>query len=364
MGLIRLILALSVVITHAGDGIFGAQLVGGKIAVQSFYIISGFYMTLILNEKYVGQNGSYKLFITNRLLRLYPVYWVVLLLTVAVSLTLFVSSSGENYGKLAPYAQYYESMNFSSLAFLIVANIVLLFQDVVMFLGLDLSNGNLFFTSNFYRTNPMLWKFLLVPQAWTIGIEICFYLIAPFIVRRKLSVIAILIMLSFALRLGLYQNGFYHDPWTYRFFPNELLFFLLGTLGYHMYIKLKTYKLSPRYLQAIYAFILLITFVYSFVPWADKYILYLFIFFLSVPFIFLLSKNWKRDRYIGELSYPVYISHWFVIWISQVLNVSYFGVKGIVISLMTIFISILLNELVSKKVERYRQSRVKNIQNS
>ena len=30
---------------------------------------------------------------------------------------------------------------------------------------------------------------------------------------------------------------------------------------------------------------------------------------LSVPFIFALTKNWKVDRWIGELSYPVYIVH-------------------------------------------------------
>lgn len=70
MGIIRFLLALSVVITHCGS-LFGTSLVVGQIAVQSFYIISGFYMSLILNEKYIGVNGSYKLFITNRF---YPIY--------------------------------------------------------------------------------------------------------------------------------------------------------------------------------------------------------------------------------------------------------------------------------------------------
>ena len=45
----------------------------GYVSVQVFYIISGFYMALILNTKYVGP-GSYRVFIANRLLRIFPAY--------------------------------------------------------------------------------------------------------------------------------------------------------------------------------------------------------------------------------------------------------------------------------------------------
>jgi len=61
MGLLRLILAISVVLAHTSY-IFGFGLVGGQAAVQAFYIISGFYMALVLNEKYIGENRSYYLF--------------------------------------------------------------------------------------------------------------------------------------------------------------------------------------------------------------------------------------------------------------------------------------------------------------
>ena len=81
MGMIRFLLALSVVAAH-GAVIWKFNLVGGQIAVQAFYIISGFYMSLIINEKYIGKNNSYKLFITNRFLRLYPIYWTVFLGTI------------------------------------------------------------------------------------------------------------------------------------------------------------------------------------------------------------------------------------------------------------------------------------------
>ncbi|MDH6355821.1 peptidoglycan/LPS O-acetylase OafA/YrhL [Dysgonomonas sp. PH5-45] len=86
MGIIRLLLAISVVINHS-TAIFGCRLVGGAVAVQAFYIISGFYMAMILTEKYVGK-GSYKLFISNRFLRLYPIYWAILLVVILYSVSL------------------------------------------------------------------------------------------------------------------------------------------------------------------------------------------------------------------------------------------------------------------------------------
>lgn len=84
MGTIRLLLAISVVIAHTSS-IFGFNLVGDLLAVELFYVISGFYMALILNEKYVSPKNVYKLFITNRLLKLYPAYWFILILMIGMS---------------------------------------------------------------------------------------------------------------------------------------------------------------------------------------------------------------------------------------------------------------------------------------
>ncbi len=49
MGMTRFFLALSVVLFHTGAQ---KMLVGGVIAIQVFYIFSGFYMSLILSTKY------------------------------------------------------------------------------------------------------------------------------------------------------------------------------------------------------------------------------------------------------------------------------------------------------------------------
>jgi len=361
MGLLRFLLAISVVIAHSSS-VFGLNLVGGQIAVQAFYMISGFYMTLVLNEKYIGTNNRYKLFITNRLLRLYPIYWTVLIMTVLLSIIVYkFGSSGSFFGKLQPYYENIQSMNISAIFFLILTNCIVVFQDLVMFLGLDISTGKLFFTSNFQQTNPQLWSFLLVPQAWTIGIEITYYLIAPFIVRRKVKYIFLLIILSLILRIVLYYNGFQNDPWTYRFFPTELLFFLLGTISYHIYKKIKARKIKKLYHKIIYGLILLITLSYTLFTIPYGIYIYLLLFFLSLPFIFILSKNWKIDRYIGELSYPIYISHMLILTLVKYSHIK-ISELGVTIVLFSIIFSIFLNEFIAKKVEVYRQNRLnKNI---
>jgi peptidoglycan/LPS O-acetylase OafA/YrhL len=56
MGILRLLLAVSVIAAHAGP-ILGTMMVPGNYAVETFFMISGFYMSLILNSKYVGKGA-------------------------------------------------------------------------------------------------------------------------------------------------------------------------------------------------------------------------------------------------------------------------------------------------------------------
>ena len=200
MGVLRVLLALFVVLDHFRSySIFDFP--GGVFAVKVFFIISGFYMTMILNNKYVGK-GSYSLFLSNRFLRLYPIYWVVLGLTIGAS---FISYFAFNdWLRLTQYVVYHDTMNFGTLAFQGFTNIFLFGQDLVMFLGMDATNGTMFFSSDFTMTNPQFHTFLFVPQAWTIGMELLFYIVAPFLVRRKTKIILMFIVASLLLRSFIY----------------------------------------------------------------------------------------------------------------------------------------------------------------
>jgi peptidoglycan/LPS O-acetylase OafA/YrhL len=358
MGLLRLILAISVVLAHSGT-ILGTRFIGGPTAVQAFYIISGFYMALILNEKYIGNNSSYKLFITNRLLRIYPTYWIILVSSILFSITVYFYNHGNKAGLIQPYVDYFSMMNIWSIGFLILSNLILFFQDTVLFLGINLVTGNLYFTDHFSATNPLLYKFMLVPQAWTISLELIFYLIAPFLARKTLKIIVFLIALSILLRIVLTHYGLKEDPWSYRFFPTELVFFLLGLVSYRIYVKLRIIKIHDNYLKMIWGVIIVFTIFFDFITLPEKTYLYLFIFFLCLPFVFLLTNKWKQDLYLGDLSYPIYLSHILVLACIHGLKIPMVGGPGLSLSIWTIVSAILLNEFVVKKIERIRQNRIK-----
>ncbi len=364
MGLIRLLLALSVLAVHFG-GIWKCNFVGGQIAVQSFYIISGFYMSLILNEKYVGTNGSYRLFITNRFLRLFPIYWTILILTITTWVVIGIVTN-QPAMILSNYSSVH--LNIFSITFLIFSNIFIFGQDMVMFLGINAQNGHLFFTSNFANTSPPFWHFLFIPQAWTLGLELMFYLIAPFIVKKSLKVIMLIILLSILLRLFIYNFlHFQNDPWSYRFFPTEICFFLSGNLSYRIFVKIRNYSIH-RYIFLIdflglglftCFFYYLPSLKFDILPFSIKEIIYFSGVIFSIPLLFKFLRKSKFDNQIGELSYPVYISHIFVGMILFSVH-SNFVKQGWVIALFTIIVSFLLNYFVSKPIERFRQQRVLN----
>lgn len=359
MGLIRLLLALSVIVAHAGS-IFGLDFLGGPMAVQSFFIISGFYMSLVLNEKYIGAHKSYTLFLSNRLLRLFPIYWVVLLLTIILVTFAIGYDSKVEFGSGLQYCvAYFGQMSWGSLAFLIFIHIFLIGQDMVMFLGLDIHTGHLFFTADFWKTSPQLYKFLLLPQAWTIGIEITFYLIAPFIVRRKPIVILSLIFLSIAIRILLIRSGLANDPWTYRFFPSVLVFFLLGNLSYHIYKRIENAPLNFGIPLSITLLVLLFSMFFHQIMIPHREGLFFIVFFLAVPFIFKQSRHSRIDAALGNLSYPVYICHSLIgLFLGRMTGLTRIFGDGLTEAILAIGFSLILNKVVGVPIERIRQKRV------
>jgi len=354
MGLVRLLLALSVVLTHC-NGIMGLHFISGDTAVQAFFIISGFYMSLIWNEKYSHKNKAYWLFITNRLLRLYPAYWVVLILTLLSSVVLLVYSDGQQSGRLYAFLANADKYNPASLLFLVLTNIVVFFQDLLMFLGLNAQSGNLFFTPDYSVTNPQVFHFLLVPQAWSIALELVFYIIAPFLVGKRLRILIIAIIGSIGLRFFLYAAGYSHDPWICRFFPTELVFFLCGAVSYRFY-KAFCHRGSINRIQIVFfVLVVLYTVLYTLVDFPFKKGVYLLLITFAVPFIFKFSKTSAIDAYLGDLSYPVYISHIFVLNVLAAIGLSSSIYFSIYLIINTILFSVIIYLFIIKRIEKSRQ---------
>jgi peptidoglycan/LPS O-acetylase OafA/YrhL len=303
MGLLRVILALAVVLEHTG-GFFNFRLCGGELAVQLFYVISGFYMSLVLNERYLFGNNM--VFWSARVARLLPVYWAAIILALLVQMVIY-QTTGHGFFHYAAAALH--TLSAPQLFHVAASNLVIFGMDWGNFMGPIVLDGETV-------RRLSLW---VIPQSWTIGIELSFYLVAPFIVRRGVKSILAVLAASLLLRLVLWRTiGVPDFQWRYGFFPSELALFMLGALAYQLYVRLKTVTIAPWMKYFAVAFI---GFAALFQPIKDGLRLVigspaagltLVILVLAVPAIailFHLTKKNKLDQKIGEFSYPVYLVH-------------------------------------------------------
>jgi peptidoglycan/LPS O-acetylase OafA/YrhL len=296
MGLFRVLLAVSVFMAHSSQTGFMSHLVGfgGENAVEVFFVISGFYIAMILERSYSTNLGFYK----NRALRLYPIYYIICALVLVRCL--FIPNTGT-----ALFSFPVEALSVGALA-----NSTFFGSDWIMFL--QWNDNNLQF-GNFNNSELPLWGMLLIPPSWSLGIEVTFYLLAPFLCKAKTRTILMLGIGLLALRLVAFTMGLNVDPWTYRFFPFELPMFLCGILLYRLknhYSQAPKISLSSTY-AALMAIYLLLPFM------AQKFDFgrtpQLFVLVIVTAIIILFSPDNARDKKFGELSYPIYMSHVLII---------------------------------------------------
>jgi peptidoglycan/LPS O-acetylase OafA/YrhL len=355
MGTLRFLLAMSVVWGHVLY-LRNYELIPGDTPVQAFYAISGFYMALVLDRKYRGGGAGYFLFITNRFWRLYPVYAVVLCVTLVF---LLVAARSSLAVPVLTSWRSVDALDGTSAIFLLLTQLVMFGQDLYSFLALKA--GSIIFWPDFHTAAQPLYALLLVPQAWTLGVELSFYLVAPFIVRRPISVMAAVLFASLALRLLLqFGLGFSGDPWSYRFFPSELAVFMLGAIGYRVYKP----SVSPRkafrilvVLAVCVAAALLINRWHGVTRFAS--VAALLLIFLAIPTLFRGSQDNAVDRYLGELSYPIYVCHVLVIWVigatAQLDSAIAFLAA---VSVVTFAFAAALYWFIDRPVDRWRQKRL------
>jgi len=348
MGLLRVYLALCVVAAHSGF-VLPWAMHSGKEAVQIFYIISGFYMALVLSSRYNNPRDFY----ISRLLRIFPPYFVVLAGTLVIC-----GLSGAIFHRwiiLSPYATQPLNKN-GALGFLLAAasNLTIVGQDWLFFLKQD-SGKNLVFTENFWIDPHPFWPYLLVGQSWSIAIELSFYACAPYLNRLRTRWLGLIAVVMLALRVFCYLYlGLAHDPWDYRFFPFEISLFIMGMIGYRLYAFMLPHFQAKRYrclsmASCLISAPLLLLLLYLSVRTVnhlgravgqDLAMLITYPFWaLGIPVLFFIFGGSKIDRMVGEMSYPVYLVHLivaaFVIRVFSRLGLSHWeGVASAIISIV------------------------------
>ena len=81
------------------------------------------------------------------------------------------------------------------------------------------------------ETTTLAWQALLVPQAWSLSMELMFYALAPFLARLDWRTLLAIACLSLALRFAGGALPVDFGLWAGRFFPTVLFLFLLGMLA-------------------------------------------------------------------------------------------------------------------------------------
>lgn len=319
MGMLRLLLAAIVLFEHTG-GVGGYMMTGGAVAVQCFFIISGFYMGLVLNERY-DRPALNRAFYTNRAIRIFAMYYLFL----ALHLTVFalVEAQGGN-SPLSLYGD--DRISLGERIALGILNLTAVGQELPLWLRVE--NGGLAWTSQFRGSGAgEVINYMMIPMAWSLSLELMFYALAPFIARRSAGVIAAVLAVSLGARSIAAALGFVGDPWSYRFFPFELALFLGGVLSY------KAWAANRERWQGGGARLLALAVPAAILAWpwwsgepvnvffTVPRLALLALLVATLPAIHGWSQHSTVDRAVGELSFPVYLGHLLVFAMLGVLPV-------------------------------------------
>jgi peptidoglycan/LPS O-acetylase OafA/YrhL len=275
MGFWRLALAYMVVASHTRGYQELYSLDIGTIAVATFFFISGFLMPMTYTAHYQKHGAWLGIgkFYCNRILRLYPLYWVSLLCILGLQFAGYLARGYSNWEvSWASYAQ--------------------------NFLLLGLNQSSLWGT--YVRFNN---------PAWTLDVELQYYLVAPVLVllaTKSIFSIQIVLSVAAAISLFLFLNpiGLVDVD---RSFVAWGVFFVLG---FGFYMSTKAHK--PYYVY-VSLFIIILALVIAKYSGKELLTFFIIIIFIAISAALLIrqstQKSDRMDQSAGDLSYPVYIFH-------------------------------------------------------
>lgn len=328
MGIFRILLAICVLIFHTGNtNIFNLHFMDGRVAVFCFFVISGFYMEMILAQKYTEEKlgKSYLLrFYMSRFWRLYPAYILIACITLGL-------------GLFSPLIELPQAFSLHSQ----VSHKAITWFSSATMLFLNIPST----------------KELLVPPGWTLGVEISFYVLAPFILRMRLPWLLFIAACGLSFQFIPYAQ---HSPLLFG-----IPFFLLGSLTRRNRQSIIALLSKVTNVPLIILYGVLLAIVMFAIPY-DIYLghynkhtynnldifLYPVITAFLIPILHERTKSNRLDYWIGQLSYPFYISHQIIIDIFKNWHINY---RLPILIVVTLCISAILTVLELRLIEPWRK---------
>jgi peptidoglycan/LPS O-acetylase OafA/YrhL len=344
MGMVRVALAMAVVLSHLPLASY--KFLSGGLAVQAFFIVSGFYMALVLEGKYKDVG----LFYSNRLLRLFPTYLVMVALTIIAVYAFNASAT------ISPDLVDRIMQNPLTAAVMGIENLIMVGQEMLFWFSIDESGALVWDSRGPLPSEETVvgWQGLFVPQAWSLSMELMFYALAPFLARAGWKWIAALCAASIALRLAGAFLDVEYLLWQGRFFPTALFLFLLGMLAHKALPFANRLPKAVGWATALAVLAFIVTF--PLLEWTDvrlRWAVYA-IFAATTPFIFAAFKDNAIDRWIGDLSYPIYMTQLFVIGFVLTQEPP-FGMWIGILGTLAMSVAVLL--MIDHPLDRWRQRR-------
>jgi peptidoglycan/LPS O-acetylase OafA/YrhL len=323
-GTFRLFLAVMVVVSHSallgGKPIY--QVVEpwgfGNTAVMVFFVLSGYIIAEALGSFYAGRVGS---FLLNRSLRIIPPYLTALLVSALVHYWLYSAGTLAFVDYDAVPAGTFSGQN--------------LLHNLVAIVWV--------YPLTYFESVP---PYLFVRYLWAVRVEVHFYIAAAVIYawqRRNVLPLAFLFFAGWWIVAFMTGKG---NIYYFMFAPH----FLLGVSLRYLY---RGYP-AARFAVAI-SFILALIHYASYVGRnaqalvAAPTVLYA----LFVLGVFVLAKlrvgatARRVDRWLGDLSYPVYLNHYVV----TIAVISLVRARNVWVFLMCIPLSLAASWLVAQLTE-------------
>ena len=325
-GIYRFILASMVLLAHLASPVTDWT---GVYAVFCFYLLSGYLMTLILNERYGFNFDGLRRYAINRALRIYPPYIVVILIAILVV-------------RLIP-----EVANYINPALSMPSNPIEWIHNLFIF-GL---NGD---------------SIRLIPPAWSIDVELFFYCaMGLFLARnRKICIGWFLISLFTTILMIIIGNDL---SLRYGSVIGASLPFSMGSMMY--YFKEQTPILSPKHVYiAITLFLLYASF--SQLLWTNPRNMGFYISLILGMYLQISLTNIRKDSLpswlrtldirLGNLSYPIFLCHWHLGAIIAFIAPFAVSTKGMSLFIIGLFASILvalaINQYIEMPIEKIRRN--------